>query len=229
MCACQAASGSVQVIATRPNVCKQLHMPAQSGSTSTLQRMRRGYTREAYDALVQHVRDIVPNVALSSDIITGRSRHHPGNQAGRKPLRMCQRCTWCLLSASELTTAYAVGICVQQPPELDPCGLWQDTVVPRQELSCAMRRPHSMTQSTLFTSRHARAAWTALSGMWQQPAKDYAVCCSCWAPLACMPRPACASVQVESDTATLSLLADRGFEQASLFLVQGSQGDRRRA
>ena len=73
MCACQAASGSVQVIAARPNVCKQLHMPAQSGSTSTLQRMRRGYTREAYLSLVQHVRKMVPNVALSSDIITGRS------------------------------------------------------------------------------------------------------------------------------------------------------------
>ena len=152
VCACQAASGSVQVIAARPNVCKQLHMPAQSGSTSTLQRMRRGYTRESYDALVQHVREMVPNVALSSDIITGRSRHPLGGHAGRKLLHMCQRCTWCLLSASDVTTAGAVGTCVQQQAQLDPCGLRQDSVTHRQELRCTMRRPHAMTRSTLFTS-----------------------------------------------------------------------------
>ena len=61
----------VQVIARRPNVCKQLHMPAQSGSSSMLERMRRGYTRQAYDDLVRHVRELVPGVSLSTDIISG--------------------------------------------------------------------------------------------------------------------------------------------------------------
>lgn len=61
----------LQVIAAMPNVCNYLHMPAQSGSSSTLQRMRRGYTREAYDALVQRAREVIPNVALSTDMITG--------------------------------------------------------------------------------------------------------------------------------------------------------------
>lgn len=36
-----------------------------------LERMRRGYTRQAYDDLVQHVRDVIPGVALSTDVITG--------------------------------------------------------------------------------------------------------------------------------------------------------------
>lgn len=61
----------VQVIAAMPNVCNYLHMPAQSGSSSTLQRMKRGYTREAYDALVARAREVIPNVALSTDMITG--------------------------------------------------------------------------------------------------------------------------------------------------------------
>lgn len=61
------------MIARRPNVCKQLHMPAQSGSSSMLERMRRGYTRQAYDDLVQHVRELVPGVSLSTDIISGMS------------------------------------------------------------------------------------------------------------------------------------------------------------
>lgn len=60
-----------QVIAAHPNICKQLHMPAQSGSTTTLQRMRRRYSREAYDALIDRARQLLPGVALSTDIITG--------------------------------------------------------------------------------------------------------------------------------------------------------------
>lgn len=73
---CQCGCAMLQVIATRPNVCKQLHMPAQSGNTSMLERMRRGYTRQAYDDLVAHVRDIVPGVALSTDVITGVLSQH---------------------------------------------------------------------------------------------------------------------------------------------------------
>lgn len=61
----------LRVIANTPNVCKQLHMPAQSGSTSTLERMRRGYTREAYLELIERAREIIPGVAISSDFISG--------------------------------------------------------------------------------------------------------------------------------------------------------------
>lgn len=59
------------VIRDRPNVCKQLHMPAQSGSTRVLASMRRGYTRDAYLALADRIRAAVPGVALSSDFISG--------------------------------------------------------------------------------------------------------------------------------------------------------------
>jgi tRNA A37 methylthiotransferase MiaB len=61
----------LHVIASRPNVCKQLHMPAQSGSTTVLERMRRGYTREAYVDLVTRARERIPGVAVSSDFIAG--------------------------------------------------------------------------------------------------------------------------------------------------------------
>ena len=61
----------LRVIAERPNVTKQLHMPAQSGSSSVLERMRRGYTREAYLDLVARARRDIPGVALSSDFISG--------------------------------------------------------------------------------------------------------------------------------------------------------------
>jgi len=61
----------LQVMVSRPNVCNQVHMPAQSGSTTCLARMRRGYTREAYSELVKHIRAFVPNVGISSDFISG--------------------------------------------------------------------------------------------------------------------------------------------------------------
>jgi tRNA A37 methylthiotransferase MiaB len=61
----------IDLVRSRPNVCAQLHVPAQSGSTSMLERMRRGYSRETYLDLVAHIRRRVPGVALSTDMISG--------------------------------------------------------------------------------------------------------------------------------------------------------------
>ncbi|XP_072370749.1 mitochondrial tRNA methylthiotransferase CDK5RAP1 isoform X2 [Scyliorhinus torazame] len=61
----------LQLIQERANICKQIHLPAQSGSTAVLKAMRRGYTREAYLELVNHIRRIIPGVSLSSDFIAG--------------------------------------------------------------------------------------------------------------------------------------------------------------
>ncbi|KAK8923567.1 CDK5RAP1-like protein [Platanthera zijinensis] len=55
----------------RYNVCKSIHLPAQTGSSSVLGRMRRGYTRDAYLDLVKKIRSIVPEVGISSDFICG--------------------------------------------------------------------------------------------------------------------------------------------------------------
>ncbi|XP_053309881.1 mitochondrial tRNA methylthiotransferase CDK5RAP1 [Spea bombifrons] len=61
----------LQLICDRKNICKQIHIPAQSGSNSVLQTMRRGYTREAYLDLIQNIRQCIPGVSLSSDFIAG--------------------------------------------------------------------------------------------------------------------------------------------------------------
>ncbi len=52
-------------------VCHQLHLPIQSGSTSVLQRMKRGYTRQDYLEIVAVLRDLMPDISLSTDIIVG--------------------------------------------------------------------------------------------------------------------------------------------------------------
>ncbi|KAJ8385343.1 hypothetical protein AAFF_G00190590 [Aldrovandia affinis] len=61
----------LHLIQERGNICKQIHLPAQSGSSKVLQAMRRGYTREAYLELVANIRKIIPGVSLSSDFIAG--------------------------------------------------------------------------------------------------------------------------------------------------------------
>ena len=61
----------LHVMASKPNICKQIHLPAQSGNTDMLFRMRRNHTRESYLELVDHIRYIIPGVALSSDFICG--------------------------------------------------------------------------------------------------------------------------------------------------------------
>jgi tRNA A37 methylthiotransferase MiaB len=61
----------LQLMAERHNLCQHLHMPAQSGSSSMLRRMKRGYTREAYLQLIDDARTILPDVAISSDFIAG--------------------------------------------------------------------------------------------------------------------------------------------------------------
>ncbi|MDZ7715436.1 MAG: tRNA (N6-isopentenyl adenosine(37)-C2)-methylthiotransferase MiaB [Balneolaceae bacterium] len=61
----------LHVIAEQPNLCNYIHIPAQSGNNDVLERMRRPYTREQYLDLVERMREIIPGVTLSTDIITG--------------------------------------------------------------------------------------------------------------------------------------------------------------
>jgi tRNA-2-methylthio-N6-dimethylallyladenosine synthase len=65
------SSTLIAAIRDLPRVCKQLHLPLQSGSTRILTAMRRRHTREEYLRLVDRVRAAVPNIALSTDLIVG--------------------------------------------------------------------------------------------------------------------------------------------------------------
>jgi len=54
-----------------PKVCRHLHLPVQSGSTRVLQAMRRRHTREEYLDLLARLRETMPDLALSTDMIVG--------------------------------------------------------------------------------------------------------------------------------------------------------------
>jgi tRNA-2-methylthio-N6-dimethylallyladenosine synthase len=61
----------IQVMREVPAIAPQLHLPVQSGSDPVLERMARGYTVTAFRDLVARVRDAIPDVALSTDVIVG--------------------------------------------------------------------------------------------------------------------------------------------------------------
>ena len=61
----------IEALRTLPKVARHLHLPVQSGSTEILRAMRRRHTREEYLALVARLREAMPDIALSTDMIVG--------------------------------------------------------------------------------------------------------------------------------------------------------------
>jgi tRNA-2-methylthio-N6-dimethylallyladenosine synthase len=61
----------LKTIARYDNICKNIHLPVQSGSTSVLSRMKRRYTREEYLGRIKAIKEIIPQASISTDIIVG--------------------------------------------------------------------------------------------------------------------------------------------------------------
>ncbi len=63
----------LEVMASMPNICHAIHLPAQSGSTAMLDRMNRRYTREWYLGRIAAIRRIIPDCSITTDLIAGFS------------------------------------------------------------------------------------------------------------------------------------------------------------
>jgi tRNA-2-methylthio-N6-dimethylallyladenosine synthase len=61
----------MKAVGALDKVCEYIHLPVQSGSSATLRRMHRGYTRDDYVGQVERLRRLVPDVAISTDLIVG--------------------------------------------------------------------------------------------------------------------------------------------------------------
>jgi len=61
----------IEAIRDLPKVCKHIHLPVQSGSSAVLRAMRRRHTREEYLDLLREIRESIPGVTLSTDMIVG--------------------------------------------------------------------------------------------------------------------------------------------------------------
>jgi tRNA-2-methylthio-N6-dimethylallyladenosine synthase len=61
----------IDALAACDKVCEALHLPFQAGANRILRLMRRGYTAESYRELVMRIRQAVPDIAMSTDVIVG--------------------------------------------------------------------------------------------------------------------------------------------------------------
>ncbi|RJR41423.1 MAG: tRNA (N6-isopentenyl adenosine(37)-C2)-methylthiotransferase MiaB [Desulfobacteraceae bacterium] len=61
----------IRCFAEIPSLCRQIHLPFQAGSNRILKRMNRGYTREQYMDRVKELREVVPSIAITSDVMVG--------------------------------------------------------------------------------------------------------------------------------------------------------------
>jgi tRNA-2-methylthio-N6-dimethylallyladenosine synthase len=61
----------LQAVAELPKVCEQIEVPVQAGDDAVLANMKRGYTCDDYRRLVDHIRAVIPNSAVHTDVIVG--------------------------------------------------------------------------------------------------------------------------------------------------------------
>ena len=61
----------LETMASHANICHHIHLPVQSGSDRMLEKMRRRYTREGYLERVAKIRALMPDCAISTDVIAG--------------------------------------------------------------------------------------------------------------------------------------------------------------
>jgi len=122
-----------------PTVCPYLHLPAQSGSSSVLAAMRRGYDRDGYLRKVEALRRRIPDLALGTDIIVGFPTETDSDF--RETLR--------LLEEVQFDTLYSF---VYSPRPGTVAATWPDPVPPQEKL--ARLRELQSLQKTIQERKH---------------------------------------------------------------------------
>lgn len=99
---------TLHVIAEEPNVCRNIHLPVQSGSNRILKLMNRKYTREWYLERVAAIRRIIPDCGLSTDIFSGfHSETEEDHQMSLSLMRECAYDSAFMFKYSERPGTYA--------------------------------------------------------------------------------------------------------------------------
>ena len=99
---------TLEVIAAHPNVCRQIHLPVQSGSDRILKLMNRKYTREWYLGRIDAIRRILPDCGITTDIFVGyHSETEEDHQLSLSLMRECGYDSAFMFKYSERPGTYA--------------------------------------------------------------------------------------------------------------------------
>ncbi len=125
----------VDAISEMPRVCEHLHLPIQAGSNRILKKMNRGYTREDYLRLVEHIRNKIPGASITTDIIVG----FPGETDEDFALTMD------VVEKARFTSAFTF---LYSPREGTPAANYSEQVpgeVKRERLNYLMKRQNQIS------------------------------------------------------------------------------------
>ncbi len=122
----------IEAIARLDKVCEHIHIPIQAGNDQVLVNMRRGYTRADYFELIGRIRDAMPDVALSTDIIVG----FPGETEAQF------RDTLSVVEEVQFSTVY---VAAYSPRPGTLASRWEDDV-PKEEKKERVRRLDALQQ-----------------------------------------------------------------------------------
>ena len=132
---------TLRVIAEEPNVCRQIHLPVQSGSNRILQLMNRKYTREWYLDRVAAIRRIIPDCGLSTDIFSGYcSETEEDHQMSLSLMRECAYDSAFMFKYSERPGTYASKHLEDDVPEEVKVRRLNELIALQNELSAESNR-----------------------------------------------------------------------------------------
>lgn len=131
----------IETIAAFPNICRSIHLPVQSGSNAVLKRMNRKYTREWYLGRIEKILSLIPDCAISTDIICG----FPGETADdhQETLSLMQSAAFdyaFMFKYSQRDGTAAAKIYPDDVPEEVKSARLQEVIKLQQELSHASNR-----------------------------------------------------------------------------------------
>lgn len=132
---------TLRVIAQEPNVCRHIHLPVQSGSSSMLKAMNRKYTREWYIDRIDAIRRIVPDCGLSTDIIAGYcGETEEDHQATLSLMRYCKYDAAFMFKYSERPGTFAGRHFSDDIPESEKIRRLNEIIALQQELSAMQNK-----------------------------------------------------------------------------------------
>ncbi|MEM8604649.1 MAG: tRNA (N6-isopentenyl adenosine(37)-C2)-methylthiotransferase MiaB [Cyanobacteria bacterium P01_H01_bin.121] len=119
----------IRACAELPKVCEHFHIPFQSGSNDVLKAMSRGYTHERYRRIIDKIRDLLPDAAISADAIVG----FPGETEAQfqDTLKLVED-----IGFDQLNTA------AYSPRPNTPAALWPDQVSDAEKVDRLQRLNH---------------------------------------------------------------------------------------
>ena len=131
----------LETMAAHPNICKNIHLPAQSGSSEVLKRMNRKYTREDYLKRIGSIRRILPEATISTDLISGFCGETPQDHEATLSLMREARFDYAFMfKYSERSGTYAAKHLKDDVPDEVKTARLEEVIALQRELSYESHR-----------------------------------------------------------------------------------------